>query len=78
MSRYKVQERLYVTAGGKVVPEGHPDAAHLFAAKGRWISEERARIHGLLGDVSVCDVDGCGFAAKTPAGLGAHKRSHDG
>jgi hypothetical protein len=30
----KAAERLYLTANGKVVPEGHADAAYLLAAEG--------------------------------------------
>lgn len=50
MGMYEVTERLYQTADGRVVPEGHPEMRLLFASKGRKIPEALARKHGLLDD----------------------------
>lgn len=44
---FEVTERLYKTADGEVVTDGHPDAAFLYATPGDEIPVEEAREHGL-------------------------------
>lgn len=48
MSKHTVDKRLYKTADGKVVEEGHKDAAYLFATPGQELTEEQAEQAGLL------------------------------
>lgn len=45
---HTVTDRLYKTADGKVVEDGHPDAAFLYATPGDEIPLEQARADGLI------------------------------
>lgn len=45
---FEITERLYLTADREsVVPEGHPDAAFLYATPGKTVSDEEAEKYGL-------------------------------
>lgn len=48
VSMYQVKDRLYETADGDIVEEGHADAAFLFATPGDEIPLEVAEERGLV------------------------------
>lgn len=85
VSKITADRRLWLTADGELVEDGDSRAAFLWAVEGREVSAEEAKRLGYkpakasmdADEETVCDVDGCDFVAKSPAGLAAHKRSHD-
>lgn len=48
MWRNETDKRIYRTADGKVVDEGHPDAAYLVVGPGGELSDDEAKEYGLV------------------------------